>query len=127
MVSSEPSRPNRTWNWNASASGTTSSASSITVQYRSPDGIVTANAACGVRAERLDSGCCGLAGNFGYEPGHLDVSRACAERVLLPAVRSASPGTAILADRFSCRTQVEQLAGSGHRAVHLAELLTREV
>jgi Fe-S oxidoreductase len=48
-------------------------------------------AACGVEAERLDSGCCGLAGNFGFEPGHLEVSKACAERVLLPAVRSAGP------------------------------------
>ena len=78
---------------------------------------------CGVRAERLDSGCCGLAGNFGYEPGHLEVSEACAERVLLPAVRGADPSTAVLADGFSCRTQIEQLAG-GRRAIHLAELLT---
>lgn len=77
----------------------------------------------GVEAERLDSGCCGLAGNFGFEPGHLEVSRACAERVLLPAVRDADPGTAILADGFSCRTQIEQLAGDGRRAMHLAELL----
>jgi FAD/FMN-containing dehydrogenase/Fe-S oxidoreductase len=77
----------------------------------------------GVKAERLDSGCCGLAGNFGFEPGHLEVSRACAERVLLPAVRQADPGTAILADGFSCRTQIEQLAGNGRRAIHLAELL----
>jgi Fe-S oxidoreductase len=81
--------------------------------------------ACGVDAERLDSGCCGLAGNFGFEPGHLEVSRACAERALLPAVRAADPGTAILADGFSCRTQIEQLAGDGHHAVHLAELLAR--
>ncbi len=79
--------------------------------------------ACGVDAERLDSGCCGLAGNFGFEPGHLEVSRACAERVLLPAVRAADPATAILADGFSCRTQIEQLAGNGRRAVHLAELI----
>ncbi len=78
---------------------------------------------CGIDAERLDSGCCGLAGNFGFEPGHLEVSRACAERVLLPAVRTADPGTTILADGFSCRTQVEQLAGNGHHAIHLAELL----
>jgi Fe-S oxidoreductase/FAD/FMN-containing dehydrogenase len=77
----------------------------------------------GVEAERLDSGCCGLAGNFGFEPGHLEVSRACAERVLLPAVRQADPDTAILADGFSCRTQIEQLAGNGSRAMHLAELL----
>lgn len=79
--------------------------------------------ACGVDATRLDSGCCGLAGNFGYEPGHMQVSKACAERALLPAVRQAPPGTALLADGFSCRTQVEQLAGNNRRAVHLAEFL----
>jgi FAD/FMN-containing dehydrogenase/Fe-S oxidoreductase len=81
--------------------------------------------AAGVRAERLPSGCCGLAGNFGFEPGHLDVSRACAERVLLPAVRAAGPDTAILADGFSCRTQLQQLGPGGHEPVHIAELLAR--
>jgi len=79
--------------------------------------------AAGVDAERLDSGCCGLAGNFGFEPGHLDVSKACAERVLLPALRSAPPGTAVLADGFSCRTQIHELDSGGREGVHLAELL----
>ncbi|MGW0854844.1 FAD-binding and (Fe-S)-binding domain-containing protein [Streptomyces sp. NPDC002690] len=69
----------------------------------------------------LSGGCCGLAGNFGFEKGHWDVSVACAEEQLLPAVRSAAPGTEILADGFSCRTQLEQLAGV--RAKHLAEVL----
>jgi Fe-S oxidoreductase len=78
---------------------------------------------CGIDAERLDSGCCGLAGNFGFEPGHLEVSVACAERVLLPAVRAADPGTAIIADGFSCRTQIHQLDSNGLEAMHLAELL----
>ena len=77
---------------------------------------------CGVEATTLDSGCCGLAGNFGFERGHYDVSMACAERVLLPAVRDADPQTAVLADGFSCRTQVEQ-GDTGRTAVHLAELL----
>lgn len=66
-------------------------------------------------------GCCGLAGNFGFERGHWDVSVACAEDTLLPAVRGAAPGTEILADGFSCRTQLEQLGGV--RARHLAEVL----
>ena len=57
---------------------------------------------------RLDSGCCGLAGNFGFERGHYDVSVAAGEQVLLPAVRAADPDTAILADGFSCRTQIAQ-------------------
>ncbi|MEU4214165.1 FAD-linked oxidase C-terminal domain-containing protein [Actinoplanes sp. NPDC026623] len=80
-------------------------------------------AAAGVRADVLDSGCCGLAGNFGFEQGHYEVSEACAERVLLPAVRDADPGDVILADGFSCRTQVQQSDSGGRRGVHLAELL----
>lgn len=79
----------------------------------------------GARAERLDSGCCGLAGNFGFEAGHLEVSQACAESVLLPSARGAEPGTAILADGFSCRTQLHELDSGGREGVHLAELLAR--
>jgi FAD/FMN-containing dehydrogenase/Fe-S oxidoreductase len=69
-------------------------------------------------------GCCGLAGNFGVERGHYDVSRAVAETALLPAVRAArdEDGAAVvLADGFSCRTQLDQLARVG--GTHLAELL----
>ncbi|MFD0819065.1 FAD-binding and (Fe-S)-binding domain-containing protein, partial [Micromonospora zhanjiangensis] len=79
--------------------------------------------AAGVDAEFLDSGCCGLAGNFGFEQGHHEVSEACAERVLLPAVRDAADTDVILADGFSCRTQVGQGASDGRSAIHLAELL----
>ena len=77
----------------------------------------------GVEARRLDGGCCGLAGNFGFEPGHLQVSIACAERAMLPAIRNAGRGTVILADGFSCRTQIEQLDSGGRRGRHLAEVL----
>ncbi|MEV5159243.1 FAD-binding and (Fe-S)-binding domain-containing protein [Streptomyces sp. NPDC053728] len=69
----------------------------------------------------LSGGCCGLAGNFGFEKGHWDVSVACAEDQLLPSVRAAGPGTEVLADGFSCRTQLDQLGG--RRARHLAEVL----
>lgn len=79
----------------------------------------------GALAQPLASGCCGLAGNFGFEPGHLDVSTACAESVLLPAVRSAAPHTVVLADGFSCRTQIHELDSGGREAIHLAELLHR--
>ncbi|MET9885039.1 FAD-binding and (Fe-S)-binding domain-containing protein [Streptomyces sp. NPDC006430] len=72
----------------------------------------------------LSGGCCGLAGNFGFEPGHHEVSVACAEEQLLPALRRAPAGAAVLADGFSCRTQVAQLGG-GRRAHHLAELLAQ--
>jgi len=66
-------------------------------------------------------GCCGLAGNFGAERGHYDVSVAVAETALLPAVRAAGPTALTLADGFSCRTQLDHLAG--RRALHLAELI----
>ncbi|MFI6562873.1 FAD-binding and (Fe-S)-binding domain-containing protein [Streptomyces sp. NPDC050534] len=76
--------------------------------------------AAGLTGE-LAGGCCGLAGNFGFEKGHYEVSKACAEDQLLPAVRGAADGTVVLADGFSCRTQLEQLAGV--RGRHLAEVL----
>jgi Fe-S oxidoreductase len=65
-------------------------------------------------------GCCGMAGNFGAERGHYVVSVAVAETALLPAVRR-HPNAVVLADGFSCRTQLDQLAGRA--SVHLAELL----
>jgi Fe-S oxidoreductase len=68
-------------------------------------------------------GCCGLAGNWGVERGHHDVSVAIAEHDLLPAVRDAGPDAVVLADGFSCRTQLDQLAG--RPALHLAQLLAR--
>ncbi|WP_367322330.1 FAD-binding and (Fe-S)-binding domain-containing protein [Streptomyces sp. HUAS ZL42] len=77
-------------------------------------------AAAGLTGE-LSGGCCGLAGNFGFEKGHYEVSAACAEEQLLPAVRGAADGAVVLADGFSCRTQLEQLAGV--RGRHLAEVL----
>ncbi|MFJ9927185.1 FAD-binding and (Fe-S)-binding domain-containing protein [Streptomyces misionensis] len=77
-------------------------------------------AAAGLTGE-LSGGCCGLAGDFGFRKGHFEVSRACAEDQLLPSIREASEDTVILADGFSCRTQLEQLAGT--RGRHLAEVL----
>lgn len=76
----------------------------------------------GIDVDVLDSGCCGLAGNFGFEAGHYDVSRAAGERVLLPAVRDAALTTHVLADGFSCRTQIEQ-GDTDRRAKHLAQIL----
>jgi len=76
----------------------------------------------GADVKRL-SGCCGLAGNFGVEKGHYEVSVAVAESQLLPAVRDAESGTVFLADGFSCRTQLDDLADV--RALHLAELLAQ--
>ncbi|RYP81155.1 FAD-binding oxidoreductase [Nocardioides guangzhouensis] len=67
-------------------------------------------------------GCCGLAGSFGMEKGHYDVSVAIAGHALLPAVRAAGPGAVVLADGLSCRVQLDDLADVS--AMHLAELLT---
>ncbi|MET8152897.1 FAD-binding and (Fe-S)-binding domain-containing protein [Actinoplanes sp. NPDC049668] len=78
-------------------------------------------AAAGARVRRL-AGCCGLAGNFGVELGHYEVSVAVAEQNLLPAL-DAAPDAVVLADGFSCRTQVADLRG--RPAVHLAQLLDR--
>jgi FAD/FMN-containing dehydrogenase/Fe-S oxidoreductase len=77
-------------------------------------------AKAGADVTRL-GGCCGLAGNFGMERGHYEVSTAVAGTALLPAVSSAGPDTVVLADGFSCRTQVTDL--TGRPSQHLAQLL----
>ncbi|AQW54500.1 FAD-binding and (Fe-S)-binding domain-containing protein [Streptomyces violaceusniger] len=79
--------------------------------------------AMGVDNSALNSGCCGLAGNFGFERGHYDVSVAAGEQVLLPAVRAAAMDTVVLADGFSCRTQITQQ--TDRSGTHLAELIAR--
>jgi len=75
----------------------------------------------GVDLQLLDSGCCGMAGSFGFEKKNYEMSLAIGERVLLPAVRRAAPETFIVSDGFSCREQIWQ--ATGRKAVHLAELL----
>jgi Fe-S oxidoreductase len=69
----------------------------------------------------LDSGCCGMAGSFGYEKDKYEVSIACGERSLLPSVRKAGLSTIIVADGFSCKEQIAQQ--TGRHALHLAEVL----
>ena len=76
----------------------------------------------GLEVEELESGCCGMAGGWGYERGHYDVSVACGERVLLPKVRDAATDTIVVADGFSCRSQIEQ-SDTGRRALHAAQVL----
>jgi len=75
----------------------------------------------GADVELLDSGCCGMAGPFGFERDKFEVSQALGERVLLPAVRAAAPATILVADGFSCREQIAQ--NSPRRAVHFAEVI----
>jgi Fe-S oxidoreductase/FAD/FMN-containing dehydrogenase len=71
----------------------------------------------------MSSGCCGMAGSFGFEAdrGKYDVSMRIGEQVLLPAVREADPRTLIIADGFSCRTQIEQ--GTKRQGMHFAQIL----
>jgi FAD/FMN-containing dehydrogenase/Fe-S oxidoreductase len=78
----------------------------------------------GAQVTMLDSGCCGMAGPFGFERDKYKVSQTLGERVLLPAVRSADPNTVIVTDGFSCREQIAQ--NSSRRAVHVAEVLAEK-
>ena len=75
----------------------------------------------GLDVNILDAGCCGMAGAFGFEREHYDVSIQCGERALLPAVRSADKDTLIVADGFSCREQIDQT--TDRRALHPAQVL----
>ena len=75
----------------------------------------------GASIDLPDSGCCGMAGAFGFEAGKYEISQAIGERRLLPAVRAAAPDTLIVADGFSCREQIRQ--ATGRRALHLAQVL----
>jgi FAD/FMN-containing dehydrogenase/Fe-S oxidoreductase len=75
----------------------------------------------GLDAELLDAGCCGMAGSFGFEPEHYDISVRIGEHRLLPIVRAASPETLLIADGFSCKTQIEQL--TDRRALHTAQVI----
>lgn len=75
----------------------------------------------GLDVELLDSGCCGMAGSFGFEADKYEVSMRCAERMLLPAVRDAGSDSLIITDGFSCREQIAQ--ATGRESVHLAQVL----
>jgi FAD/FMN-containing dehydrogenase/Fe-S oxidoreductase len=86
---------------------------------------VASLSATGGDVKVLDSGCCGMAGPFGFEKKSYGVSQTLGERVLLPAVRAAEPGTVIVTDGFSCREQIAQ--NSEKRAVHLAEVLAGRI
>jgi FAD/FMN-containing dehydrogenase/Fe-S oxidoreductase len=79
----------------------------------------------GLDYEILASGCCGMAGAFGFETSKYDLSMRIAEQVLLPRVRAAEPGTLILANGFSCREQIEQ--ATNRQTVHIAELVARSL
>ncbi len=118
------------------AGDTGGAASSAVAQFHCHQRATTGTAAdhsvlqrIGIDVHSVDEGCCGLAGNFGFEAGHADVSRACADQSFRPYL-VADPAGVVLADGFSCRTQISQLGGAdlGSRTpVHLASLLARRL
>ena len=76
----------------------------------------------GFQISHPDTGCCGMAGAFGFEQGeHYDVAIKCGERVLLPEVRKTDKDTILIADGFSCREQIHQT--TGHQTLHIAQVL----
>ena len=75
----------------------------------------------GLEVTSVDEGCCGLAGNFGMERGHYEVSMTCAEQSFVPVLSGTDADIPVLADGFSCRLQIEEV--TGRRPVHLAQLL----
>jgi Fe-S oxidoreductase len=78
----------------------------------------------GAQVNMLDSGCCGMAGPFGFERDKYEVSQTLGERVLLPAVRSADANAVVVTDGFSCREQIAQ--NTSRRAVHVAQVLAEK-
>jgi Fe-S oxidoreductase len=77
----------------------------------------------GLEFQILDTGCCGMAGAFGFEAEHYEISVRCGERMLLPTIRDARSAQLIIADGFSCCEQMEQLAGV--HALHTAEVVVK--
>ena len=75
--------------------------------------------------QAIDSGCCGMAGSFGYEKKHYKISQQIGEDRLFPAVRAASEQTEVVASGFSCRSQIQHF--TGRRAQHLAEVLAHHL
>jgi hypothetical protein len=79
--------------------------------------------AAGLSCSTPDAGCCGMAGSFGFNPAHYDVSMTIGEKILLPAVRATSADTLLIANGFSCREQITQ--ATGRPTLHIAEVLDR--
>jgi hypothetical protein len=75
----------------------------------------------GVNAQSLKGGCCGVAGAWGFEQGKYEISVDCGDQALLPAVRDASPSTLVVANGFSCKTQIQD--ETKRRALHLGQVI----
>jgi len=90
------------------------------------DEVMLLSSAAGAELEVRDAGCCGMAGAFGYDREHFEVSKAIGARVLIPAIEKAPPDAIIVADGFSCRSQIRHFCPS-RRPMHLAEVLNLAV
>lgn len=77
----------------------------------------------GMEPDEVTGGCCGLAGSWGFEQGKYDISLECGEQGLLPAVRDADRTTVIVADGFSCKTQIEHASGTDRQAMHVSQVM----
>ncbi len=86
------------------------------------DEVTLLSRAAGAQLEVLDAGCCGMAGAFGYDREHFEVSKAIGARVLIPAIEKTPPDAIIVADGFSCRSQIRHFCPT-RRPLHLAEVL----
>jgi Fe-S oxidoreductase len=81
----------------------------------------------GLAVDLVESSCCGMAGSFGYEAAHYDVSMRMAELALLPAVRASAPDTLIVADGTSCRHQIADCTQHARKPLHAIRVLARSV
>jgi len=90
-------------------------------KFTMPDVVATLTLVPGLAVKLIESSCCGMAGAFGYEADHYEISMRMAERSLLPAVRGAPKEALIIADGTSCRHQIE--GGAQRSAVHVASVL----
>ena len=90
------------------------------------DEVTLLSRAAGAELEVLDAGCCGMAGAFGYDRDHFEISKTIGARVLIPAIENAPPDAIIVADGFSCRSQIRHFCPS-RRPMHLAEVLNLRV
>ena len=77
----------------------------------------------GVSTEPVVGGCCGLAGSWGFEDGKWQISLDCGEQAFLPAARSAPADAVVVANGFSCQTQLQQASGTGRQGMHLAQVM----
>ncbi len=117
----EDGKPGAAWPFGVLGAGAVSQVHCHERSLGDHSGTARVLASVGIDEREIDTGCCGLAGNWGFEPGHAELSRSLGERELFPAIRGRAEGDLVLADGFSCRTQISE--GTEARGMHLAQVL----